>query len=89
MACALLSDHLKMYLKAGETRLSVLLGGGPDTGRPLSRSALQNPDLHRHELDCLLRRSAAPSAGPHGWSSFFAGAYTACANSNGSGAEIS
>jgi hypothetical protein len=88
MACALLSDHLKMYLKAGETRLSVLMGGHSDDSRAMSRSALQNPELSRYELDCLLRRTGGQPRAT-GWASFFAGATGSCANSNAAGAEIS
>jgi hypothetical protein len=87
MACALISDHIRVYMKANETKLSMLLGGAIDLSHVLSRSALQNPELNRYELDCLLRRSERPVEN-NGWGAFFAMTRSGCANSNGA-ADIS
>ena len=91
MGYALLSDHIKVYLTVGETRLSLLLGGyREDVDRPPSRSALQNPEMNRHELGRLLRRQDRQfTRQPNGWTSFFAANPARCANSNVDLTEIS
>jgi hypothetical protein len=83
MSHALVSEHIRIYLKAGETRLSMLLGTHDKQDRPASRSALQNPELNRYELDRMLRRNERrPDRSVGGWQSLIASRNDGCANSN-------
>jgi hypothetical protein len=81
-ACTFLSDHVKIYVKTEDTRLSVLMGDKrAKNAGSVRNSALQTPELSRYELDCLLRREGgkAPLAG---WAGLIASRLPYCANSN-------
>ncbi len=79
-------NRIRMHLKGTQTRLSLLLGSADTeaeaaSAQPLTRSALQNPDVSRYELERLLRRTEQrPDSG--GWSRLFASTEDSCANSN-------
>ncbi len=83
MGCSFNGERIKMHLKITKTRLSMLLSENREEQAvtPLTRSALQNPDVSRYELERLLRKSEQQTDN-NGWNRFFAATQGNCANSN-------
>ena len=78
MGCAVISDKIGIILNMG-------LSGSALAG-PLTRSALQNPDISRVQLAALLRRRAENAASDQTrkifWSAFMATQSASPANGN-------
>ena len=84
MSFSVVSDTIRFHLRSAETRVSMVLGvpAPEDTSRLLSRSALQNPELNRYDLECMLRRTGQKREGGAGWAGLLASRRAGCANSN-------
>ena len=79
MSCSIISDTIKITMD-GDTAPATLTPPVPGY-----RSALQNPDISRIQLETLLRRQARPAVGrsqKNFWSAFMAQYRSRHANGN-------